>query len=124
MTYATETAVRKRLGNNLTEDPSEEVIEEGIAAADDIIEGELSAKNISISIPPSILIRAAIYLAAGDILDSMTNTDPERAAVAAAWEKRGMSLIERYIESQTTDSSEDGRDQINQDLIGSSSVEY
>ncbi len=97
MAYANTDAVMVRLGGNLTEDPSEEIISEGIAAAEDIILGALKKKDITPPTTDTNLTRAANYLAAADILTSMNNTDTELPAAVAKWERRGCDKIREYI---------------------------
>lgn len=98
MTYANLNAVMVRLGNNLSEDPSDEIIDEGISAADDIITGALKKHNIPLPDSDTNLTRAANYLAAADILTSMHNTDPELPAAVGKWEKRGCDKIREFID--------------------------
>lgn len=97
MAYANTAAIMVRLGGNLTEDPSEDIINEGIAAAEDIILGALKKKDITPPTTDTNLTRAANYLAAADILTSMQNTDHELPAAVNKWEKRGCDKIREYI---------------------------
>lgn len=97
MTYADTASVMVRLGNNLTEDPSAEVIAEGIATAEDRIQGALKKKDITPPTSDTNLTRAANYLAAADILTSMNNTDTELPAAVNKWEKLGCDKIREFI---------------------------
>jgi hypothetical protein len=97
MTYANIDAVMVRLGNSLSEDPSEEIIAEGIAAAEDRIQGALKKKDITPPTSDTNLTRAANYLAVADILTSMNNTNTELPAAVNKWEKLGCDKIREYI---------------------------
>lgn len=97
MTYADISAVKVRLGSNLTEDPDENIITEGITTAEDIILGALRKEDITPPTTDTNLTRAANYLAAADILTSMNNDSVELPAAVAKWEKRGYDKIREYI---------------------------
>ena len=96
MTYADSTTITKRL-ITLTLNP--DVLSESIDSIDTIIISELTKYDL---IPPTsddTLTNAANYFVCSDMLDSMVDTSENRSPTAIAYEKKGMLLLEGYIET-------------------------
>ena len=95
--YADGAAVTLRLQNISEINLTEGLLEEGLTAADDIINGTVPGAPFTTPYPEQI-VRAATYYAAMDIIDVIfTNMDGTRMPTALAYETRAKEVLVAFI---------------------------
>ena len=101
MTYTSAEAVNKRLKGTTV---SDDLMDESLLAADNLINMQIDEDTVGDTASP-LLVQAATYYTAMDILDAMYDTSEDRSPTAIQYEKLADRLVAKFIEENEAEAT-------------------